>query len=172
MAKWPLINTGWLPNTGCEKNGSNTISAEKSLYLVTYLKLYEQIIDTVWPFNIGQDNRDPKSCWDFANWPLIEVKITVIKGSSFRDFKTDRWIEGDSLIWCHSVQVQLYFNFQLDDAKTTLKCFLVRIFVNVLTEWKIVQIIQRHSSSSLKLKDLSWSFPKGHGNKSCNLISS
>ena len=53
--------------------------------MLHYLKLYEQIIDTVWPFNTGQDNRleKVKSRWDFANGDrdrLIEVEITVHQG--------------------------------------------------------------------------------------------
>ena len=26
-------------------------------HVLQYLKLYEQVIDTMWPFNTGQDNR-------------------------------------------------------------------------------------------------------------------
>ena len=39
----------------CENNQENQL-----LYLVSYiiiLKLYEQVIDTLWPLNTGQDNR-------------------------------------------------------------------------------------------------------------------
>ena len=39
----------------CENKQGNQL-----LYLVCtlqYLKLYEQVIDTMWPFNTGQDNR-------------------------------------------------------------------------------------------------------------------
>ena len=51
---------------------------------------------TKWPLNTGQDNRNSSSGLS-KGWPrplnrgdrLIEVKITVIKGSNFRDF--DNW---------------------------------------------------------------------------------
>ena len=44
--------------------------------MLHYLKLYEQIIDTVWPFNTGQDNRleKVKSRRDFANGDCNRLK--------------------------------------------------------------------------------------------------
>ena len=69
MVKWPLI-IGWPSNKGCKKNNSNAISAEKTfdpnkcfnkqgnhlLYLMCYIiwNVYQQVTDTVWPFNTCQ----------------------------------------------------------------------------------------------------------------------
>lgn len=38
----------------------------------------------------------------------MDVKITVIKGSNFRDFDNDRLIEGDRIIQGRLIQVGLY----------------------------------------------------------------
>ena len=58
--------------------------------------VFEWFPFTKWLFNTGQDNRNSSSGLS-KGWPrplnrgdrLIEVKITVIKGSNFRDF--DNW---------------------------------------------------------------------------------
>ena len=55
--------------------------------MLHYLKLYEQVIDTVWPFNTGQEKKKKKekkkSRWDVANGErdrLLEVEITIHQG--------------------------------------------------------------------------------------------
>ena len=62
--------TGWLPNTGFNKHSSkNSISSADQIRSLTsnrniHLRrfndlrkyLYEQVVDTVWPFNAGQEN--------------------------------------------------------------------------------------------------------------------
>ena len=131
MAKWPL-NTGWPPNRGCKKNISNKSvlkEGRKSVvapWVLHFLKLYEQVIDIVWPFNTGQDNRN-SSLGLSKGWPrplnrgdrLIEVKIKVNRENNFLDF--DNWPlnrgwllntgplnTGLTVIkwpWCHSRQM-------------------------------------------------------------------
>ena len=39
---------------------------------------------------------------------LIEAKITVTKGEKFWTLKTNHLIQGDHLVWCCVIQVQLY----------------------------------------------------------------
>ena len=67
------------------------------LYLVW--KLYEQVTDTVWPFNKGQDNRKSpvgnRDCLT-ERWPLKRGrKDSTSREVIFGTLKTDRFIEGD-----------------------------------------------------------------------------
>ena len=86
-------------------------------WVLHYLKLYEQVIDIVWSFNTGQDNRNSLLGLS-KGWPqlfnrgdyLIEVKITLIKGNNFLDFDNclrNRAWEGDRLIQGRLKQVWL-----------------------------------------------------------------
>ena len=133
MAKWPL-NTRWLPITGCKKYSSkNSICSadhircftsnrninfwhfndlrkqtRKSIvvpHVLHYLKQYEQVIDTMWPFNTGQDNRKSRKWWP---WLLNRGRnYSTSREVIFGTLKTDHLIEGDRLIWRRLIQIRL-----------------------------------------------------------------
>lgn len=74
IAKW-LLNTGWPSDTGCKKNSSNTIIAEKSFdfkletFISGILMICEKKLETVWtthwPLNTGEHSRKSRVTW----WP-------------------------------------------------------------------------------------------------------
>ena len=79
----------------CENKQGNQLPGVLFVLVWTTV-VFEWFPFTKWPFNTGQDNRNSSSGLT-KGWPrplnrgdrLIEVKITVINGSNFRDF--DNW---------------------------------------------------------------------------------